>query len=119
MENNLVVPKSVSLGQKLHNLGNFQIHTSLDDLLEVNHNVVQISNIPGGISEHRLKTFLETKRMSGGGEIQQLTYQEDSKVARVKFRSVQGKKTMALLLSIYASGRRIRNTTQQTVGVFI
>ncbi len=91
MKGNLLVQVSAPTSHKLHDLGNFHIVPSLDDLLEYNHKMLHISNIPTGISEQYLKMYLENTRRSGGGKILDLTYRQDSKEAKVEFRGVQGK----------------------------
>ena len=91
MEGNVLVEVSAPTSHKLRDLGNFQIAPSLDDLLEDNHKLLHISNIPAGTSEQHLKMYLENTKRSGGGEILRLTYREGSTEARVEFRGVRGK----------------------------
>ncbi len=91
MKGNVIVRVSAPKSHRLRDLGNFQIAPALDDLLEDNHKMLHISNIPSGTSEQHLRMYLENTRWSGGGEILRLTYRESTKEARVEFRGVRGK----------------------------
>ncbi len=92
MKGNVLVQVSTPTSRKLRDLGNFQITPSLDDLLEDNHKMLHISNIPAGTAVQHLRMYLENTRRSGGGEILRLAYRKSSKEARVEFRSVRGKR---------------------------
>ncbi len=92
MKGSLPMQVSAPTSHNLRDLGNFQIVQSLDDLLEDNHKMLHISNIPAGTSEQHLRMYLENTRRSGGGEILDLAYREGSGEARVEFRSVRGRK---------------------------
>ncbi len=92
MKDNQMVQVSAPKSHRLRDLGNFQIVPSLDDLLEDNHKMLHLSNIPAGTSFEHLKIYLESTKRSGGGAIRHLTYQEGSKEARVEFISERGNK---------------------------
>ncbi|XP_071169375.1 uncharacterized protein [Mytilus edulis] len=47
--------------------------------------IIKVSNIPVGCSEDCIRFFFENKRKSGGGEIQDLDYDEDSRTAIITF----------------------------------
>ncbi|XP_063435913.1 uncharacterized protein LOC134716831 [Mytilus trossulus] len=60
----------------------------LQELLGNSHhsmNMIKVSNIPSGSSEDSIRFFFENKRKSGGGDINDLDYDEDSHTAIITF----------------------------------
>lgn len=54
-------------------------------------NMIKVSNIPTGSSEDAIRFFFENKRKSGGGDINDLDYDEDSHTAIITFEEGGGK----------------------------
>ncbi|XP_071169373.1 uncharacterized protein [Mytilus edulis] len=50
-----------------------------------NIKMIQVSNIPSGTAEDAIRFFFENKRKSGGGEIEDLDYDDDSHSAIITF----------------------------------
>ncbi|XP_063435915.1 uncharacterized protein LOC134716833 [Mytilus trossulus] len=50
-----------------------------------NIKMIKVSNIPSGTAEDAIRFFFENKRKSGGGEIEDLDYDEDSYSAIISF----------------------------------
>lgn len=66
------------------------ILTDTADESEQSIKMIKVSNIPTGFSEDSIEFFFENKRKSGGGDIVDLDYDEDSHTAIITFEEEGG-----------------------------
>lgn len=52
--------------------------------------MIKVTNIPNGTSKYYLEFFFENRRRSGGGEIDHIEYDPDTKSAVITFAEPEG-----------------------------